>query len=118
VKAQVDLRPGGRYRLDFKMPDGSDAYLEGEFRILEPPRRIVQTWFTGKFAEMETIVEFRLEPTPSGGTRLTLRHSGLTSLEACRDHELGWIEAFGHLSGWLVAVAGLLAATQAGGKED
>jgi uncharacterized protein YndB with AHSA1/START domain len=114
----VDLRPGGRYRLDFKMPDGSDAYLEGEFRILEPPRRIVQTWFTGKFAEMETIVDFRLEPTPSGGTRLTLRHSGLTSSEACRDHELGWIEAFGHLTGWLVAVAGLLAATQAGGKED
>ncbi|MGH9367099.1 MAG: SRPBCC family protein [Thermoanaerobaculia bacterium] len=118
VGARTDPRPGGRYRLDFRMPDGGTAWLEGEYQVLEPPQRIVQTWLASSHPGLETVLEFRLEPSPSG-TRLTLRHSGLDAMPgAYRDHELGWIEALGHLTGWLIAVAGFFSARGAGGTED
>jgi uncharacterized protein YndB with AHSA1/START domain len=110
VGARADPRPGGGYRLEFRMPDGAAAWLEGEYRVLEPPRRIVQTWRASSHPKLDALLEFRLEPTATG-TRLTLFHSGLDEIPgAYRDHELGWIEALGHLTGWIVAVAGYVAA--------
>jgi uncharacterized protein YndB with AHSA1/START domain len=111
AKAQSDLRQGGRYRYEFKMPDGGIGWLEGEFRVLEPPRRIVQTFISSSHPDMETTVEIRLEPI-AGGTRLTLRHSGLEGRpDAAKSHELGWIAALTHLASWLIAVGGVYLAS-------
>ena len=39
VVEEMDVRPGGRYR--FRVPHG---FVEGEFREVEPPARLVQTF--------------------------------------------------------------------------
>lgn len=113
--ARVDLRPGGKYRFDFRMPDGRPVFVAGEYRIVEPPRRLVKTWFNSLFEGVENVVEFTLEPTPAGGTRLTLRHSGFGGRpELLQDYEKGWVEVLGYLIGWVVAVAGISAVSPGG----
>src|SRR5690349_11381306 len=42
--AQVDLRPGGAYRLSMQPPQGDIFYLGGIFREITPPARLVYTW--------------------------------------------------------------------------
>ena len=108
TKARVDLRPGGKYRFDFRGPDGRPVFVAGEYRIIEPPRRLLKTWFNSMFEGVENLVEFTLEPVP-GGTRLTLRHSGLERDDLFRDYESGWVEVLGYLIGWIVAAAGIFA---------
>lgn len=43
--AEVDLRPGGRYRLGMKkLPDGEIFYLSGAYREVRAPEKLVYTW--------------------------------------------------------------------------
>ena len=99
TRAHVNLRPGGEYRFEFAGPEGTAAWAKGQYQVVEPPRRVVKTWFNSKFPDLRNTVEFRLEPSP-GGTRLTLIHSGLAGRpEAFQDYEQGWPDVLGHLQG-------------------
>ncbi len=40
---EIDLRPGGRWRYVYRMPDGSEMTLQGTFREVTPPERVVHT---------------------------------------------------------------------------
>ena len=63
--AEVDLRPGGRYRARMEAKDGSFGFdLEAVFDTVEPERRIAFTMPDGRSAE--TTFE-----AVGGGTRLT-----------------------------------------------
>src|SRR5208282_1297287 len=42
--AIMDLRVGGKYRIQMKMPDGEYFTAAGEFREVKPPERLVYTW--------------------------------------------------------------------------
>jgi len=55
-----------------------DGYISGENLVLEPGRRIVQSWRTTRFAadDPDSRIEVTLEPVP-GGTHATLIHSGV-----------------------------------------
>ncbi len=83
--AQFDLRPGGKYQYEFRMEGETTCVVHGEVREVDPPRRLVMTWLSPEYPTLETLLSFDLEPT-AGGTRLTLRHSGLTEPGSCRDH--------------------------------
>jgi uncharacterized protein YndB with AHSA1/START domain len=102
--AEIDLRPGGAYRFEFRMQDGASVFMQGEYRVVDPPRRFAMTWISPKHPKLETLVTFELEPI-SGGTRLTLRHTGLIEPEAFRDHQAGWLQALTLLVTW-ITVAG------------
>jgi activator of HSP90 ATPase len=54
------------------------GYISGRTLTLEPGRRIVQSWRTTKFAKTDpdSQIEVLLEPA-KGGTKLTLRHTGV-----------------------------------------
>jgi uncharacterized protein YndB with AHSA1/START domain len=41
---EIDARPGGRWRFVERDPDGNEFGFRGEFRELDPPARIVQTF--------------------------------------------------------------------------
>ena len=41
---QVDLRPGGSYRLVMQPTAGDPMVLTGTYREVEPPARLVYTW--------------------------------------------------------------------------
>jgi uncharacterized protein YndB with AHSA1/START domain len=115
--AHVNLRPGGEYRFEFLSPEGDAGWVKGQYQVVDPPRRIVKTWFNSKFPDLRNTVEFRLEPV-AGGTRLTLVHSGLADRpEAFADYEKGWPEVLGHFLVWAAAVAGFIAANRPDSRE-
>ena len=71
----VDPQVGGIWRLEATGPNGA-FHISGEFKVLEPSRRIVQTWaHTGADGVRgnETEAEVRFEPV-AGGTRVTVTH--------------------------------------------
>ncbi len=112
TRAHINLRPGGEYRFEFLNPEGEAAWVKGQYQVVEPPRRIVKTWFNSKFPDLRNTVEFRLELF-AGGTRLTLIHSGLAGRpEAFEHYEKGWPDVLGHLPVWAAALAGFIAANR------
>jgi uncharacterized protein YndB with AHSA1/START domain/DNA-binding transcriptional ArsR family regulator len=84
-RATVDLRPGGRYRIDL----GGDA-AAGTYRVVEPPRRVVFGWGQegGPLAPDSSTVEIRLAPAPAG-THVALEQRGLPA-EARAPHLGSW----------------------------
>jgi uncharacterized protein YndB with AHSA1/START domain len=88
VKAELDPRPGGLFRVWMD----ADTVARGEFVEVDPPRRVVFTWgWEGSDAVPpgSTTVDFTLD-ADGEGTVLSLRHSGLPDGEAAAMHEEGW----------------------------
>jgi uncharacterized protein YndB with AHSA1/START domain len=99
TKFTADVRPGGRWRSDGVGADGSAFYVEGEFREVDPPHKLVQTWKAPWDGSHETVITFKLEAI-DGGTRVTLRHEGFGDrVASCAGHTAGWERVLG----WLVA---------------
>jgi uncharacterized protein YndB with AHSA1/START domain len=95
VGAELDARPGGRYRIDV---DGVHI-ASGEYREVEPPHRLLMSWGWDGHPTVppgSTTVEITL--TPEGGaTVLRLRHVGLPSDDERRSHADGWKQYMGQL---------------------
>jgi uncharacterized protein YndB with AHSA1/START domain len=95
-----EVRVGGRWRAS-GVGRGQPYVLEGEFLEIDPARRLVHTWrLAGAPASAASTVSYRLEPI-EGGTRLTLRHSGITTRDACMNNCLGWETSLAQLAEWL-----------------
>ena len=91
VVAEIDARPGGVFRVQV---NGRD-WASGRYTEVDPPRRVAFTWgWEGPLGSRHgvppgsTTVTIDLAPE-NGGTRVTLRHSGLGG-DTARDHEHGW----------------------------
>ncbi|HSI83946.1 MAG TPA: SRPBCC domain-containing protein, partial [Candidatus Methylacidiphilales bacterium] len=88
--AIMDLRPGGKYRIQMKTPDGEYYTAVGEFQEVIPPTKVVYTWDWEKdgsgtdFGEVEgksTLVT--VEFIKSGDrTEMVLTHTRLASMES------------------------------------
>ena len=98
TRAHVNLRPGGEYRLEFRLPEGEDVWVKGQYQVVEPPVRLVQTWFSSRYPDLRNTVEIRFSPAAAGAS-VTLVHSGLAGRpEAYADYEKGWADVLGRLS--------------------
>ncbi|MBT8403726.1 MAG: SRPBCC domain-containing protein, partial [Gemmatimonadetes bacterium] len=87
--ATIEPRVGGSVRVDY---GGGWKIASGEIVELAAPERFSFTWGyeDGQpFAVGSTRVDITLAATDTG-TRLTLRHSGLPSEVAAREHGSGW----------------------------
>jgi len=87
-EAQLDVRPGGKFRITMKGKDGNHEHT-GQYRVVEPPSRLVFTWISKATHEEETIVTLDLKPRGSE-CELTLTHEKLPGKEAASGHESGW----------------------------
>jgi uncharacterized protein YndB with AHSA1/START domain len=97
VGAQLDARPGGRYRIDV---DG-EHIASGEYQVVEPPRRLVMTWGWEGHPTVppgSTTVEITLT-LENGATVLRLRHLGLPDEGERAQHTEGWRLYTGQLAG-------------------
>ena len=88
VGAQLDPRPGGRYRIDV-----DDQHVAmGEYREVDPPRRLVMSWGWEGHPTVppgSTTVEITLT-ADKGATLLRLRHLNLPNDGERRLHTAGW----------------------------
>jgi uncharacterized protein YndB with AHSA1/START domain len=82
-KAEVEPGIGGAFT-------AWDGYIRGRTLDLVEGERILQSWRTTEFptGSEDSLLELTLEET-SGGTRLTLRHSGIPEGQAA-SYEEGW----------------------------
>jgi uncharacterized protein YndB with AHSA1/START domain len=96
--SESDPRVGGRYRLRFRMLDGSEHETSGEFLEILRPERVIMSWrWKGGLEDPgESRLEIRLKAIPEG-TELTLTHARLDNEESCRGHEAGWTGALDKL---------------------
>jgi uncharacterized protein YndB with AHSA1/START domain len=99
---EVDLRVGGRYRLDIQEPNGTLHRVLGEYLEVDAPGRLVYTWrweTNPAFGETVVTVEFH-DRGPA--TDIVLVHARNVSREAVESHAWGWgacLDQFGRLHG-------------------
>lgn len=73
-----DLEPAAGHRFTFRQDPTPwwDGIVNCEVLEVEPHKRLRYSWRSGPPSPLDTVVTWTLTPTPSGGTRLTLEHSG------------------------------------------
>jgi len=93
---EMDLRVGGRWRLEMRMAKPHHGVNvvrhDGEILEIDPPRLLAYTWFANFHdnPKHRSIVRWELTPTKSG-THVKVTHSGLASEPAaCKDYAGGW----------------------------
>ena len=90
-------------RADLRPEVGYDGWMEWDghgryaMRVEEAdaPRRFAVRWMNSQDVPLDparsSLVEWDLEPTPTGGTRLHLRESGFRDLESRAGNTVGWL---------------------------
>jgi len=88
--AEIDLRPGGAYRIHMREPDGKEHRVSGVYREVDPPRKVVYTWgWDGDHPVKDSLVT--LEFIARGNsTEVVLRHDGIMDDKERANHEHGW----------------------------
>jgi len=96
--AETEPQAGGRFRVRFRMLDGTEHESSGQYLEFDPPRRLAMSWrwLGGAEDPGESRIEIDLRAT-EGGTELTFTHSLLHDEETRRSHEEGWTGALDKL---------------------
>ena len=100
VKAEMDVRVGGRYRISFEGDNGEYHEVGGVYRDVVPNERLVFSWAWHSTPERESLVTVQLKPD-GAGTLLTFRHEQFVDQTARDNHERGWTELFEKLERYL-----------------
>jgi uncharacterized protein YndB with AHSA1/START domain len=104
-QALMDVRVGGKFRIQMKKPDGEFFTAAGEFREVKAPERLVYTWDWEKdgsgteFGEVEgktslITVEFLKRGKQ---TEFVMTHTRFATVESRDGHAQGWdrgVESF------------------------
>jgi len=89
VRAQMDVRPGGKYQMNFRTEDGESHQVGGVYREVVPDSRLVFTWAWHSTPERESLVTVTVA-ADGEGTLLTLHHEQFFDQKARDGHEHGW----------------------------
>jgi uncharacterized protein YndB with AHSA1/START domain len=98
---QMDLRPGGTYRFHMRSAEGNNHWLQGVYREIVPPERLVCTFLwcdaVGNPTQPETLLTVTFEEH-EGKTLLTLHQRLFESVTARDAHRIGWSSSFERLA--------------------
>ena len=96
TNAEVDLRVGGKYRIEMQHANGSVHTAIGEYREVQPPAKLVYTWSweDGSMEDTLVTVEFRDLGTE---TEVILTHDFFPNSEWRDKHSQGWTGCLGRL---------------------
>jgi uncharacterized protein YndB with AHSA1/START domain len=85
---ELDLRPGGAYRIDMHGED-TDYVHTGKYFEVDRPNRLVFTWISVGTHDTETLVTVEIA-AEGDGAQLTLTHENLPDEESRNNHEKAW----------------------------
>ena len=89
LKAELDVRVGGRYRISWSDEKGEHFEVGGVYREVVPNARLVFTWAWHSTPERESLVAISIK-AEGERTLLTLHHAQFADQTACDAHERGW----------------------------
>jgi uncharacterized protein YndB with AHSA1/START domain len=95
-----DFRVGGAYRFAYHVPDGQVMTVNGIYRSIEPPSKIVFSWNIeppDEHAGLQSEVIVAIMPMGEG-SELHIRHVQLTQAGAAERHRAGWHGALDQLA--------------------
>jgi uncharacterized protein YndB with AHSA1/START domain len=107
---QIDLRPGGAYRYQMRSAEGTDHWLRGVFKEIDPPHRLVLTWawenVEGDMGSVghETLLTVTFADY-QGKTKLTMHQAEFESVSARDAHNKGWSSALERLGAYVATEA-------------
>src|SRR5882757_5141884 len=104
--AEIDLRPGGKYRIGFQPPGGVPTlFVGGEFLTIKAPRHLEYTWIWEKESDPDwkdrTIVRIDFNPVGPNQTEIVLTHERFSETEARESHTKGWTAIIDRMAGAL-----------------
>lgn len=100
LRAELDLRVGGRYRISFDHASGEHSEVMGIYREVVPNERLVFSWAWHSTPERESLVTVSIRPD-GAGTLLVFSHEQFFDETARDNHAKGWNELFGRLEAYL-----------------
>jgi uncharacterized protein YndB with AHSA1/START domain len=98
--AELDVRPGGRYRVRFHTPDGEEHEVAGSYEVVEPHAKLVFNWAWRSTPDRVSLVTVLLRPV-AGGTEMDFRHERFFDQKAREGHAHGWGLALEKLDAWV-----------------
>ncbi len=106
-RMRFDVREGGTYSYVMVAADGSEYPTGGTYLTVRDPEQLRFTWGDLDAGEAEApVIDVRLSPTDSGGTRMIFHLSRLDDRQvAFEDVRTGWDEALDELAGTLAGVS-------------
>lgn len=97
-EVRIDLRVGGRYSISNRLADGTIVRISGVYETIIRPEKLIYTWSVDGGAEEKVHVSFERD---GDGTRLTIRHEGITTSKAFAGHERGWNDSLERIQSYL-----------------
>ena len=100
LRAETDVRVGGRYRIVMRSADGEEHDVSGVYREVVPNEKLVFSWAWRTTPERESLVTITLKADGTG-TMLTLTHEQFFDEPARDRHRSGWTGALDKLEKYL-----------------
>ena len=101
--AEVDLRVGGRIRIVMRDPlDGAEVGATGEYRVVDPPRRLVFTWVWDHDSDNPQLIELEFFDR-DGRTTVLMLNSAIPNDERRESQQRGWNVCYDNLEPVLAA---------------
>lgn len=96
---EADARPGGRFRIEMRKPDGVIYPAAGTYLEVRAPEFLAFSWQWDAPHPMAGVAtEIRITLTPQGEhTHLLMSHYGLPTDEERSGHHTGWSSALNQL---------------------
>lgn len=102
IDSQVDLVPGGAFRLQMQGAEDQVYTAFGVYREVDPPSRLVYTWDweEADHAVGETLVTVEFIAM-GDSTEIVVTHEGFPAPEATEGHRQGWTGTLQGLEAYL-----------------
>jgi uncharacterized protein YndB with AHSA1/START domain len=89
-EAEVDLRLGGKVRVVMRKPDGTEVEAQGEYTLIDRPRRLAMTWtFDDDDSRSEQLIELSFSES-EGATTVLMVNSGIPNARRLEGQGRGW----------------------------
>lgn len=99
---EVDLREGGRYRIEMQPPEGDPYVVVGEYETIAKPDRITFSW-RWLHENMASFVTVEFNAVDETSTEIVLTHEQLANEDEKNNHTQGWLGCYDRLEEFLSA---------------